>query len=159
MAREFKGKAADMHAEETAVAEDRRDTRQRSGPPLGGSFAPPLDKDKIAAYRKLACPHQSVADAIKQLCDMVELFQQTPRSMQPSTKHQSGVGTITPLSLDEVERIWDAVPWEHEIEGMRQLFDKIDPVADKAVRNAAFHLLWFAIELNKDREPLTNDML
>lgn len=32
-------------------------------------------------------------------------------------------------------------------------------LADVSARNAAFHLLWFVRELDRDREPLTNDKL
>jgi hypothetical protein len=50
------------------------------------------------------------------------------------------------------------VPWRYEIEAMQRLFDGIDP-AEKELRDAAFHLLWFVTELERDREPVTNDKL
>lgn len=31
-------------------------------------------------------------------------------------------------------------------------------VSNKPLRDADFHLLWFVKELNKDREPITNDL-
>lgn len=40
-----------------------------------------------------------------------------------------------------------------------ELFDSIDPVAQKDLRNAAFHCLWVARELDLGREPITTDKL
>jgi hypothetical protein len=129
-------------------------------PRIGGSFAPPLDATKVVAYRRLAdsAPPQ-IREAVHKLADMAVLFQETPRSSLPGAPHPVGRGVIVPLEKAEVERIWDAVPWAEEIEMYAALFDKIDPVTAKSLRDAAYHLLWFAVELEKDREPITNDML
>jgi hypothetical protein len=68
------------------------------------------------------------------------------------------MGQIVPLHPAEVERIWDHVPWDHELDGIQRLFDAI-PASQKDLRNAAFHLLWYAKELAHDREPITQDKL
>ena len=125
----------------------------------GGSFAPPLDSTKLAVYRQLAAKAEpKLAEVLVKLCDMVALFQKTPASSAPGTRHPSGRGVIVPLDPAEVKRIWDAVPWDYECDAYQRLFDEI-PAENKPLRNAAFHLLWMAKELSMDREPLTNDRL
>jgi hypothetical protein len=126
----------------------------------GGSFAPPLDAKKLAAYRKLAkAEGGAVGDAMTALCDMAETFQKTPASKREGKPHPSGRGMIVRLEDAEVERIDPVVPWPHECEMYAKLFDGIDPQARKELRDAAHHLLWFAVELTNDREPLTSDRL
>lgn len=127
---------------------------------IGGSFAPPLNAGKVTAYRALAATAPpAVAEAMGKLCDMVDLFQQTPASAKPGRPHPVGIGTIVELEDGEKERIFDAVPWAHENRMYAELFDGIDARTDKPLRDAAFHLLWFAVELTNDREPLTADRL
>lgn len=140
-------------------------------PRIGGTFAPPIDAELLSSYRKIAAglPDSPVADGIRKLCDMVETFQQTPASPLQGTPHPVGrvrtpagiigVPMIVPLEESEVKRIWDAVPWEHEIDALGKVFDSIPNETDKPTRDAAFHLLWFARELSLDREPMTTDRL
>ena len=65
---------------------------------------------------------------------------------------------MVPLEEAEVERIFDVVPWDHELDAIQSLFDGIPP-EKRDLRNAAFHLLWFGKELVKDREPMTIDTI
>ena len=139
-----------------------------SAPRIGGSFAPPLTATKVKEYRKLAeSARPGVKAEVLKLCDLYDLFHQTPASTAKGSPHPSGRGTITPLAAAEVKRIWDAVPWNdavpgdhaNEVEALARLFDGIDPAAHKPLRDAAFHLLWYAAELANDREPLTADRL
>jgi hypothetical protein len=131
-------------------------TRKR----IGGSFAPPLGVAGLDRYRQLAeTASGQVKDYILELCNMLATFWQTGESQNGGTPHPSGRGTIIPLEDEEIQRIWDVVPWPNECDLMGQVFDSIDPVADKDLRNAAFHLLWYARELTADREPITNDKL
>lgn len=127
---------------------------------IGGSFAPPLDTAKFEAYTDLAktAPEQ-IGEAMRKLLDMVALFQQTPASNAEAKPHPVGVGHIQHLEEAEIKRIWDAVPWKEECEMYAKLFDGIDPQKDKPLRDAAHHLLWFAVELTNDREPCTCDKL
>lgn len=129
---------------------------------IGGSFAPALDAKGLAAYRKLAAdaPPQ-VAEGMRVLADMLEFYRKGPEGSRStrSTPHPSGRGTIVTLPDDEVKRIWDAVPWDDDLDMYAKVFDRIDPVAQKELRNAAFHLLWFGRELFLDRVPLTADKL
>lgn len=126
----------------------------------GGNFAPPLPKEKVALYRELG---ESLLLHLKEpfmrLCDMVELFYETPESPLPGTPHRSGRGLVVPLTEEEKARMWDAIPWPHELDMYGQLFDEIDNATQHDLRNAAYHLLWFARELDLDREPITNDKI
>lgn len=129
-------------------------------PRYGGSFAPPLDATKIAAYRELGtAAGGQIGEAVGKLCDMVALFQETPASTANGVPHPSGRGVMVPLEDEEIKRIWDAVPWDTENAMYAALFDTINPTTDKPLRDAAFHLLWFSVELEKDREPMTTDKL
>lgn len=131
-----------------------------SQPRMGGSFAPPLDAAKIASYRALAATAEpEVSEIMLNLCDMVETFQRTPRSKQNGSPHASGVGTIIPLEQAEIKRIDSVVPWMRECDMYGEVFDGIDNETQKPLRDAAFHLLWFAKELTLDREPITADQL
>lgn len=141
-------------------------------PRFGGSFAPPIDSAKLSSYRATIEAEAAksnpadkesggvparVRDQLIGLCDMVEAFQKTPASANPSTPHPSGVGMITLLEEAEIKRMWDLVPWDHEIKALQAECDKLE--GNHPLRTSAFHLLWFAIELTNDREPLTNDRL
>lgn len=127
-------------------------------PRIGGSFAPPLTPDRLAAYRQAAqSADPPTRDAILALAAMVEHFQATPASTQAGTPHPSGRGLIVPLEATEVQRIWDVVPWDHELDAMQMLFDRLD--GKSPLRTPAFHLLWYARELAKDREPITCDRI
>lgn len=126
---------------------------------VGGSFAPPITDEVLDRYEDLAGIASSgpVKDEILKLIEMVRVFRQTPDSSLPSEPHPSGRGEIVPLEDAEIQRIWDHVPWDHEIDALKNLFDLIP--ADSMLRNPAFHLLWYAVELSKDREPITIDRL
>src|SRR5262245_47110881 len=88
-------------------------------PRIGGSFAPPLDAAKLASYRTLAAgAPPAVKEAMENLCAMVETFQRTPRSRLTGSPHPSGRGVIVPLEGEEIRRIWDVVPWEHECKAL-----------------------------------------
>lgn len=125
---------------------------------IGGSFAPPISADTLSSYKGVAgSASPQVKEVMLKLCQMVEVFSQTPASTLPGAKHPSGTGTIVPLAEAEKERIWNMIPWDYECDAYQNLFDQIP--TDSPVRNPAFHLLWFAKELCMDREPLTKDRL
>lgn len=136
----------------------------------GGSFAPPLDEAKLASFDTIADSQGGpVGDAMKRLITMLKKFWETPRSPLPGSGHPSGAGMIIPLEDAEIERIWDHVPWmnaEQRIAKGKIGDDDCDQygvlfgtLPQGEVRNAAFHLLWYARELAADREPITNDLL
>lgn len=124
---------------------------------IGGSFAPPITDELLAEYCSLCeqCKDRKAQGYMRQLVVMLNKFNETPRSTIEGTPHPVGVGVIVPLEPDEIERIWDEVPWPEECDLMGKAFD----VLKGDVRKAAYHLLWYARELTADREPITNDLL
>lgn len=127
---------------------------------IGGSFAPPLPPEKLESFKELAAKSEPQTRAyMEELIHMVEVFRETPASRQPGTPHPAGLGQVVMLEEDEIKRIDHVVPWPEEIELMSAVFNKLDPATDKPTRDAAYHLLWFARRLAKDREPITNDKL
>lgn len=122
-------------------------------PPLtGGSAAPPIGDEKLSQYRDLAedAPAE-VREAMLELCLMVEKFLETPTT--PSDK-------LTPA---EAERLWEVIPWQKDCDAIQSLFDTLPNGPKESpewkLRNAAFHLIWYAQHLTKDLEPLTLDRL
>lgn len=128
---------------------------------VGGAFAPPLTEEKLAAYRALAkAAPPEVADAMTQLLACASAWWEQPESSGHVTRpHPAGVGVIVALDAPVAKALWDHIPWTRELDSMAALFDTIDPVKDKPLRDAAHHLLWLARELDLDREPLTADKL
>lgn len=107
----------------------------------------------------------------------------TETSIHPATVGRKDLqgrdrqATIVRLQKDHADALDEHIPWGHELKGMRELFDSLptgisgeemhegrrrnivgDPEA-KALRDAAFHLLWHVIELDLGREPTTTDKL
>lgn len=127
---------------------------------LSGSFAPPLAPKQLAVYRALAqAAPPSIADAMVALCDMMEMYHGHPPSTRESIPHRSGIVAMTPLESHVVAALDPWVPWLHECKMYGELFAQLDPVKERDLRNAAHHLLWHAVELTHDREPLTTDRL
>jgi len=129
---------------------------------IGGSFAPPLSDGLLAEYRARidALPASPVRDAMDALHKCCAAWWELPESTgTKTTAHPVGVGTIVELGDAEQKALYDLIPWEHELSAMRPLFEGISAATDKALRDAAHHLLWHAVELNQDREPLTADKL
>ncbi len=192
---------------------------------IGGSFAPPLSKDKLSAYLALAATAPpAIGEVMLSLCAMVEkYFGHTPSKKVKGVPHPTGVAVMTPLEAKVVEALDPLVPWMHECKMYGELFEQLPsgtseerglmeikkdgkiikhrathekeleillyedntPVRDEHgrilgadgstiqlttiavvvdqaaydLRNAAFHLLWYAQELTQDRVPLTADQL
>lgn len=128
---------------------------------LGGSFAPPIDEAKMDAYAALAATAEpAIKDAMLGLLKMVRAWWELPESTLPGTKHAAFPrATVTQLEEAHVLELWDLVPWQDELDVFAKRFEALDPVGQKPLRDAAFHLLWFGVELCKDREPITADKL
>lgn len=139
-------------------------------PELPACLAPPLTVEKLAEYRELAikCKDEVITDEMLKLVKMVEVFNETPTSEEEPTLIKIRAAKINgqvreslakiPLAADEVKRIWDVVPYAHELKALAELFEGIpNSPTWKPLRDAAHHLLWFATELYNDREPMTFD--
>jgi len=129
---------------------------------LFGSFAPPLTNEKLDSYVELA---NTATDQIKEimlkLINMVKHFNLTPTSplVGVMKTYDTTKAIMIPLEDKEIERIWDTVPWEYEIDSYSTVCNSISNETHKPLRDAAFHLIWFARELTADREPMTVDKL
>lgn len=136
---------------------------------VGGSFAPPLDDQKLAAYRALidAVPVSPARDALDALHKCCAAWWDLPESTGTGTRpHASGRGTIVDLAEPAKKTLWDLIPWTHELLAMGGRTDEkgtyhpgLFDALESELRNAAFHLLWHVRELDLDREPLTADKL
>lgn len=115
---------------------------------IARSAAPQLTHEDIANYREFAkSAPADVAAAILELANMAKVFLETEESPDDH------------LSPEEIKRIDHVVPYEHECKGMQGLFDALPngPKDSPAwnLRKACFHLLFYAVCLSKDLEPLT----
>lgn len=130
-------------------------------------FAPPLTDESLAAYKAAAAalPRSEVRDAMLTCLAAVEAWWILPESTRKDAKRltttvkgEERAVAFTPLERTHQEQLFDLIPWPYELDAMLALFDKI-PVEQKAVRDAAFHLWWYARELCLDREPTTQEAL
>lgn len=130
---------------------------------IGGSFAPPLTDELLEKYEGLMKDldaKSQVRDAMQQLLHCCNRWWNLPESTGAQKRpHPSGRGVIIDLDEHLKETLWDDIPWDSELRAMGVVFDTIDPVSQKELRDAAHHLLWHVRELERDREPLTNDKL
>jgi hypothetical protein len=132
-------------------------------------FAPALTDETLAAYRTLVAglpaSRGDVKDAMAECLAAVEAWWALPESKRKDVtrftmlvKGEETAVPFTPLEKAHQASLFDLIPWPYELDAMQALFDTI-PAADKALRDAAFHLLWHARELCLDREPATQDAL
>lgn len=125
---------------------------------FGGSFAPPLSDEKIARYRELAerAPEGSfLREALLALLKLILAWWDLPDSQTSPSVHPSGA-PVMGMDPEYSKALYDLVPWDHEMKAYDEEFDKIPPVGEsKELRDAAYHLLWHARELDLDREPIT----
>ena len=129
---------------------------------FGGSFAPPLNDDLVANYKAMAeaLPADSqIRDAMLKLHTCCAQWWELPESTGGGKPHASGRGTIIGLDEPIKKALWEAIPWRTELDAMAKLFDGIDAIKQKPLRDAAHHLLWHANELDLDREPITSALL
>lgn len=127
---------------------------------IGGSFAPPLSDELLDKYQALIAQSQgAIKDALTTLLTCCRKWWELPESVGGGNAHPSGRGFVVELDHAIKESLWDLIPWPHEIKAMESLLNTLDPVGQKDLRNAAFHLLWHVKELDLDREPITTDKL
>ena len=127
----------------------------------GGSFAPPLTDELLASYKALAkTAPPAIGDAMQTLLNCCRKWWDLPESsLSATTPHLSGRGTVVPLDEPIKQALYEHIPYEDELNVFGQRFETIDATSQRELRNAAFHLLWHARELEMDREPITTDKL
>jgi hypothetical protein len=121
-----------------------------------------LTDELLLEYRKIIeslDPQSQIRDAMQKLLHCCEQWWNQPESTGDGKPHPSGRGVIVDLDKSIADALWEHIPWDDELKAFAALFDKLDPVAEANLRNAAFHLLWHAKELELDREPITTDKL
>lgn len=145
-------------------------------PSVGGSFAPPLSDELLAAYKALidALDPSPVKDAMTTLYNCCAKWWDLPESNGTARPHPSGRGQIVNLDHTVRSELDPHVPWNHELDAMHgvdesgkpRLLEALDPESQRELRNAAFHLLWHVKELalGEDqgewgREPITTNLL
>lgn len=129
---------------------------------VGGSFAPPIDEAKLAGYESLAVSAGGrVGEEMAKLLKMTRAWWELPESTRPGTEHPSTPrAAVIPLEDAHVKALWDLVPWPDELKLLSNGIDSgVFDSLTGPLRDAAFHLLWFAGELTLDREPITLDKL
>ena len=115
-----------------------------------GTFAPPLDADRLASYADMAdgmTGPQSVAFAT--LFAAVSEFLAKDVPPRKGSLHPSGLGKVEKLTDGE------KVELPEDLDDIGRTFDSLDGER----RNAAYHLLWYARELRLGRRPITTDTL
>lgn len=135
-------------------------------------FAPPLTDELLDQYAALidGLPKSQaeIADAMRTCLAACRAWWEIPESRrtdgpQFKLEHRGLPLTVrvTPLEADQVKQLDATTPWPYECDAIQRLFDGLPSgtAEETVLRNAAFHLLWHAKELSKDREPLTNDKL
>lgn len=127
-------------------------------------FAPPLDDSTLVKYESMI---SSVNDAelkeglLKCLACVKAWYvlpesKGTGRTLGILHKDQPHTYTVTPLEDSYIKSLWDVTPWIKDCEPLKVLFDQIKP---KDIKDMAFHLLWYTIEIALDREPVSQDKL
>lgn len=129
---------------------------------VGGSFAPPFDDAKIAEYEALANgASPDVKAAMLNLLGVLKEWWELPESMRTGTRHPHFPRAVqVPLEVGHASALQQSLPLKAELAELSNardtgIFDNL--TGD--LRNAAFHLLWFANEIRLSREPMTNDKL
>ena len=127
-------------------------------------LAPPLTDELLVQYKTLAeSASPEIKEAMVTLLNCCLKWWDLPESTTASgqvVNAANGKGTKVVSLADDIKQSLDQdIPWTRELNGMGELFDSIDPVSQRDLRNAAYHLLWHVKELDADREPLTHDKL
>lgn len=117
------------------MAETKED---RPGAPR--CLAPDLTDKSLAAYKKLAQAAEGpVRDAMLECLRSVEIWWELPESKRtdgkalslshrtdPRKPRREVSVQVVPLEVDHARQLADAIPWPHEIEAYKQLFDGVE---------------------------------
>jgi hypothetical protein len=119
--------------------------------------APPLTDELLADYtqRLLSSTDDEVLGAADKVIALATAWWNAPFSDgfegRVYERHD-----VYDLSGPALEAIKTHRLRKYELEAIGRVFDRL---SDVPMRNAAFHLLWFCIELSADCEPITTDRL
>ncbi len=126
-------------------------------------LAPPLTDVKLAKYAALGTQLVGeIASEYARCLACVKAWWELPESKLPAVKftavkggHTPAEMHVVPLEAGHIASLDAVTPWLRELETLKTLFD----VLTGEVRDAAFALLWYAIEISLDREPVTQEKL
>lgn len=125
---------------------------------FGGSFATRITPEKIKRYRELVdSAERKIKETLLPLIDMVEAFCETPDSTLdgPELKVHlaSGVRTLTasPLSNEEIERMWDLVPYPEECAAIGKIIEglQVDAANENSRRIEAWQRSMYDIVVSE----------
>lgn len=117
-------------------------------------IAPALTDASLARYEELAASAPAeVKDAMQVYLKCVKMWWDLPESTGKKTPIMDGLAHIQNLDEPIKQALWELIPWPDEMVAYAKRFDAIDPVKEKELRDAAFHLHWYVKNLNLDREP------
>ena len=138
-------------------------------------MAPPLTESRLAEIRQITggVHDERLHDAMTMMLQCVEKWWSLPDSRagdqvvkgvkkkRVEWEFDQGRTRVSEQPLEEqyVDALWNVTPWMDELLALEPLLEKIDPVSQKALRDAAFTLMFFCKELTLDREPMTMDRL
>src|SRR6185369_1912073 len=99
-------------------------------------FAPPLTDELLAHDKALAdaLPPSPIKDAMNALLACVLKWWELPESTSPGIPHESGSGFKVALHPDVAAALDDHIPWQHEIESYKTLFESVE--SDVCARNS-----------------------
>ncbi len=122
-------------------------------------FAPPLTSGMLKRYWDLAetIGDDEISTSYWFVLRCVDRWDQIPESKSTQTStHECGLGKIVPLDGECRELLGSVIP---SCEQLAECAERFDRLPGGELRDASFHLLWFATELALGREPITNDKL
>ena len=121
---------------------------------VGGCFCPPITKEQLSEYMELArVADPDIRDAMYACARAVYTYlDKQPEKVEGLAKAHAVLGTEHKLTEDQVNDIWDDVPYLDECKLYDKRFERLDGKSKLAY--AAQHLLWYAKELAKDRHPI-----
>lgn len=123
-------------------------------------LAPELTDEKLARYADLiaALPASRAKSVAEECLACVRAWWELPashmraeRALRIVHKGKTHEIDITPLTRELADKLFDVTPWTEDTVAMGAALDSLTG----EVRDAAYHLLWFATELSLDREPMT----
>lgn len=132
-------------------------------------LAPALTEEKLAKWQELINNLQmgsELRDALETLFKCVEAWWNARESTEKHVVAATGAGFVSGPDVrlqkfdgELKDLLFETTPWMKELKLYDDLLESIHPESEKELRDAAFHMLWFAKEICNDREPLTLDRI